>query len=123
MSFRGRRVVLCHTVSQRLQEGALAPAQSPAAPPANAALVPLKEKQTDAWHRELNDGRSEIMCRAPGYRLRVSGPEEFVWDVVELFEERTGLTVQSERRPRRRQRVPTGQLTMTELESECDGDG
>lgn len=80
-----------------------------------------REKQIDAWHRELNDGRQEIMCRAPGYRIRVSGPAEKVWEAVEMFEGWTGLTIRSEKRPRRTVAPPPGQLdflAMDELESE-----
>lgn len=78
----------------------------------------MAEKQTDAWHRELNDGRVEIMCRAPSFRVRVTAPEAEAWEAVELFERWTNLTVQSERRPRRQVPVPEGQLVMTELETE-----
>lgn len=76
----------------------------------------LREKQTDAWWRELNDGRVEIMCKAPNYRLRVTAPESEAWSAVELFEQWTGLEIQSERRPRRRPTQMAGQLSMTELE-------
>lgn len=75
----------------------------------------LKERQTDAWHRPLHDGRVEIMCRTPRYRMRVSAPEEQAWEAVELFERWTGLTVTSDRRPVRRETPPPGQLSMTAL--------
>jgi hypothetical protein len=81
----------------------------------------VAEKQIDAWHRELNDGRVEIMCRAPSFRVRVTAPEAEAWEAVELFERWTGLTVQSERRPRRQVPVPEGQLIMTELETADNG--
>lgn len=86
----------------------------------------LKEKATDAWWRELNDGRVEIMCKAPGFRLRVTAPEEQAWQAVEMFEDWTDLEITSERRPRRRPSVMQGQLTlvpvsMTELESGDNG--
>lgn len=84
----------------------------------------LRERQTDSWYRELNDGRVEVMCRAPGVRIRVSAPEQQAWRFVELFEEMTGLVVQSDRRPPRVFAPPRGQLSMTELESEGnDGEG
>lgn len=83
----------------------------------------LRERQTDAWHRELHDGHVEVMCKAPGFRIRVSAPEEQAWRFVELFEEMTGLTVQSDRRPRRAPSVPVGQLTMTELMSDSNEPG
>lgn len=78
----------------------------------------LKEKQTDAWWRKLNDGRVELMCRAPGYRIRVSAPEEQAWEAVELFERWTGLEVQSAKRPRRKTAPMAGQLALIELELE-----
>lgn len=80
------------------------------------------ERATDAWFRELNDGRLEVMCKAPGARIRVSAPEEQAWEAVELFEQWTGLAVQAERRPRKRVRPAPGQLSMTELQSEGEND-
>jgi hypothetical protein len=77
------------------------------------------EKQTDAWHRQLNDGRVEVMCSAPGFRLRLSAPEEQAWEAVEMFERWTGLQVTSDRRPRRKPKQIAGQLSMTELQSEA----
>lgn len=84
------------------------------------SVTGAKEKQTDAWHRQLNDGRVEIMCKAPGYRIRVKAPEEQAWAAVELFESWTGLTIASERRPRRGPAQVPGQLAiaMDELEME-----
>lgn len=76
----------------------------------------LKERQTDAWYRQLIGGRIEIMCRAPGVRLRIAGSEEQAWQAVEMFEEWTGLRVEFDRRPPRKSPVPPGQLAMTELE-------
>lgn len=78
----------------------------------------FRERETDAWHRTLNDGRIEVMCRAPGVRLRVAGSEEQAWEAVEMFERWTGLGVRSDRRPPRSVKPPPGQLTMTELELE-----
>jgi hypothetical protein len=76
----------------------------------------FRERRTDAWHRELQDDRAEIMCKAPGFRIRVTAPREQAWEAVELFEKWTGLTITFAKRPPRRQSVPAGQLTMTELE-------
>lgn len=76
-----------------------------------------KEKRPalEAWHRPLEHGRSEILCRAPGYHVRVSGPDEQVWEAVEMFERWTGMEIQSERRPRRVKSPPEGQITMFDL--------
>jgi hypothetical protein len=74
------------------------------------------EKRTDAWFRDLNDGRVEIMCRGGNYRLRVSAPADEAWEAVELFERWSGLQIESERRPpRRRLRMIVGQLSMYDL--------
>lgn len=75
-----------------------------------------KEKRPalEAWHRPLEAGRCEILCRAPGYHLRVSAPEEQAWEAVELFERWTGMEIQSERRPRRVHKPPAGQISMLE---------
>lgn len=79
----------------------------------------LREKPTDAWHRPLHDGRVEIMCKTPGFRIRVSAPEEQAWEAVELFEKWTGLNVASDKRPPRKGPAPIpGQLPMIELQSE-----
>ena len=77
----------------------------------------IAEKAIDAWLRDLNDGRVEIMCRAPGYRIRLSAPEVEAWEAVELFERWTNLEVTAERRPRRAPPQIVGQLTLVELES------
>lgn len=76
-----------------------------------------RERQTDAWHRTLNDGRMEFMVKTTGFRMRCTAPEEQAWEAIEMFERWTGLQVTSERRPRRRPHVPDGQLAMTELEA------
>lgn len=77
----------------------------------------LREKTTDSWFRELHDGRVEIMCRCPGYRIRVTAPEDEAWEAVEMFERWTGVNIRSDRRPPRRVPAPPGQLDMLELES------
>lgn len=100
---------------ERTIEGALSAKRSPTEPPAETSLVPLKEKATDAWHRTLDEGRVEVMCKSPGFRLRVTAPEQQAWEAVEMFERWTGLTINSDRRPRKRVSPPPGQLAMTEL--------
>lgn len=78
-----------------------------------------KEKRPaiEAWHRPLDNGRVEILCRAPGYHLRVSAKEEEAWEAVELFERWTGLEIQSERRPRRVKAPMPGSIAMFEMPS------
>lgn len=82
-----------------------------------ADAAPLRERSIDAWYRPLNNGGLEIMCKTPTLRMRASGQEDTVWSMVERFEELTGLTVNCDRRPRRRPTVPRGQLDMLELQS------
>lgn len=48
------------------------------------------EKATDGWYRELKDGRIEVMLKTPGLRVRSSGPADYIWQLVEHFEEHTG---------------------------------
>lgn len=83
---------------------------------ADQSSEPFKERQTDAWHRHLPDGRIEFMVKTPGYRMRATLPEEQAWQAVEMFEDWTGLRIESDRRPPRKTPVPPGQLPMTELE-------
>lgn len=87
----------------------------------------IREKATDAWHRQLNDGRVEIVCRTPGYRIRVTAPEEQAWEAVELFEKWTGMTIASGKRPRRSPPQIPGQmpleLAMTERTGELESGG
>lgn len=87
----------------------------PGAAPRNQIKVKSREKPTDAWIRPLNGGRVEIMCCTPGFRIRVTAPEDEAWEAVEMFEKWTGLTIRADRRPKRKQSVPAGQLSMTEL--------
>lgn len=75
----------------------------------------LTEKATDAWYRELNNGRIEVMCRAPNFRLRVTAPETEAWEAVEMFERWTNLSVECDRRPRRTPRQMDGQLSMMDV--------
>lgn len=79
--------------------------------------VRLKEPEarTFAWFREWSEGRVEVVCKTDGHRLRFFGPEDEAWKHVELFEEATGLTVQAERRPRRRPTVPENAVALFEL--------
>lgn len=77
---------------------------------------------TEGWFRPLADDRLEVLLSAEGYRLRASGPEEYVFALVECWEERTGLSVESvrgnwKRPPRTGSRPMAGQLSIGELSS------
>jgi hypothetical protein len=79
--------------------------------------------KTEGWFSELADGRLEVLLRADGHKLRASGPEPYVFALVECWEEQTGLSVEAPRenwrqRPRRGTRPMRGQLDMTELPSQ-----
>lgn len=75
-----------------------------------------RERPIDSWYRELNDGRVEIMCKAPGYHLRVSALPDEAWAYVATFEEQTGLRVNSDRRPRIIGAPMIGQMTMEDVD-------
>lgn len=76
------------------------------------------EQPSENWFRRLKDDRLEVCLKADGLRLRASGSEAEVWQLVELFEELSGLAVEGEwrRPPRTGSRPLDGQLTMDDLE-------
>lgn len=76
--------------------------------------APFREMTTDAWLRRWDDGHVEIVCKTPGYRVRVYAPEEQAIEVVEMFERWTGHSVNVGQRLRRAPSVPPGQLSMTD---------
>lgn len=76
--------------------------------------------KVEGWFRELDDNRLEIFLKARGVKIRSSGGREGMFELVEWFENMTGLRVENpklRRPPRRGPRPMAGQLDMTELES------
>lgn len=71
----------------------------------------------DGWFRKLDDGRLEIYLKVDGddgRKIRASGPEAEMYELVDWFEEKTGLKVNSEqwRRVRKGPRPIEGQTSM-----------
>jgi hypothetical protein len=55
------------------------------------------------WFRKLADDRLEIFLKAEGRKVRAHGPRAEMFELVEWFEEKTGVAVRGEwRRPPRR---------------------
>lgn len=87
------------------------------------------EDPGDNWFRPLKNGGLEVSLRTAdadgkrGLKLRASGAEADVWQLVERFEELVGAEVSGDwkRPPRTGPRVQEGQLDLTQqLESGDD---
>lgn len=85
-------------------------------------------KEPPCWFRRLQDSRMEIMLRAGDVKVRASGREAEMFELVEWFEDKTGKRVSSPewRRPARSGARPipgqvelddVGEVTMPELSS------
>lgn len=85
-----------------------------------SAATTVETPPQENWFRHLQDDRLEVCLKAEGLRMRASGPELYVWKLVEMFEEMTGIAINGEwrRPPRTGARQLDGQLTMDQLESE-----
>lgn len=78
-------------------------------------------KEPANWFRKLQDERLEVSLRANGVKLRASGPEATIYELVEWFEQKTGRAVAGTNwhRPLRTGPRPMpGQLAITELPSD-----
>jgi hypothetical protein len=51
------------------------------------------EERAEGWFRPLADGRLEIFLKAKGVKLRCSGDESAMHELVDWFEEKTGLDI------------------------------
>lgn len=71
----------------------------------------------EGWFRELADDRLEVFLKAEGRKVRAHGRREEMFELVEWFEEKTGVAVKGEwlRPSRRGPRPIKGQLDMTEM--------
>lgn len=56
--------------------------------------MPEQPKPPDNWFRKLQDGRMEVALRAKGVKVRASGTEEQMQDLVFWFEVTTDSTVE-----------------------------
>lgn len=74
--------------------------------------------KTEAWFRRLDSERIEIFLKfeppqGQHYKLRCSGPEEEMYELVSWFEERTGTTVSGDwRRVRTGRRLGPEHMTL-----------
>lgn len=77
-----------------------------------------------SWYRKLADGRIEVLVRTATHRLRASGPEAYVYALVELFEEQAGATISGNwaRPPRRGKRPLPGSISLFERTDADDDD-
>lgn len=83
----------------------------------------------DGWIRQLDNDRLEIFLRVQNVRgnqdrkIRASGPREEMYELVDWFETKTGLTVNVPDRKRTGPKPLPGQtaLTMGELPSGEEG--
>ena len=74
------------------------------------------------WYRELNDDRLELFLKVEGVagtpdtKLRASGSQRHIYELVDWFEERTGMRVEGQmstwRRPRRGPKPMDGQTSL-----------
>lgn len=69
------------------------------------------------WFRELAGDRLEVFLKTETRKVRAHGPRDEMFELVEWFEQKTGVAVRgSWRRPPRRGPLPIkGQLDMTEM--------
>lgn len=89
----------------------------------------MPTKQIEGWFRELDHGRLEIFLKTDALKVRCSGSYDEMMELVDWFEERTGLRVDSPRwrRVRKGPRPIEGQMAFTPREissyAEVEDDG
>lgn len=70
----------------------------------------------EGWLRELTNDRLEIFLKVdrttPAYKIRSSGPKADMLELVEWFEEKTGLTVSHPILPPRVKKPIPGQMEL-----------
>jgi acylphosphatase len=54
----------------------------------------------EGWFRQLDGGRVEIFVKAHGRKIRAHGPSSEMNELVDWFEEKTGVTVEASWRVR-----------------------
>lgn len=75
-------------------------------------------KKVEGWFKDLDDGRIEVFLKAaniPGVedcKVRASGKEEAVHEIVTWFEDWTNLAVNIPRRVRRGPKQMAGQMSL-----------
>lgn len=95
--------------------------------PQNTAVA--EREPSDNWFRPLKDDRLEVCLAGQtpdgvAIRMRASGAQEPIWQVVAMFEEMTGKEVVGDwkRPPRTGSRPIEGQLSITEQLESSDGE-
>jgi hypothetical protein len=96
--------------------------------------MPTKEARLEGWFRQLDNGRLEIFLKyepvaGVARKIRCSGPHDEMMELVDWFEDKTDLRVDSPtwRRVRKGPRPIEGQMTFTPGElppdAEVEDDG
>jgi hypothetical protein len=77
---------------------------------------PRPRPRAEGWFRPLNDDRLEIFLKSPlhGIKIRCSGKAVDLHELVDWFEEKTGLAVNVPNRVRRGPKPMQGQLDLLE---------
>lgn len=72
--------------------------------PRSASTAPV-----EGWFRQLEDGNVEIFVKAHGRKIRAHGPASEMNELVDWFEEKTGVTVEASWRVRQGAKPIPGQ--------------
>jgi hypothetical protein len=67
----------------------------------------------EGWLRKLQDERLEIFLKADDRKIRASGPRAEMYELVDWFEEKTGLAVNVPERVYTGPRPIAGQMVIT----------
>ena len=81
-----------------------------------------RQRKIEGWFRQLDDERIEVYLKVEGeLKIRASGAEKEMYELVDWFEEKTGLTVNADwRRVRKGPKPIEGQTSM--IPEVTDGD-
>lgn len=75
---------------------------------------PRRPPQAEGWFKPLDDERLEIFLKYQGIKIRCSGKVEDMHELVDWFEEKTGLAVNVPNRVRRGPKPMAGQIDLFE---------
>lgn len=92
-------------------------------------MKPTPQPKIEGWFRQLDEGRIEIFLKVefrdqPTRKIRSSGPEAEMFELVEWFEQKTGLRVDSPtwRRVRTGPKPLEGQASLLDATPEPDSE-
>lgn len=71
-----------------------------------------KMPPVEGWFRQLEGGNVEIFVKAHGRKIRAHGPSSEMNELVDWFEEKTGVTVEAAWRVRRGVKPLPGQTAL-----------